>query len=111
MMSICDWMSDELLEHLSPKLLKDRPNTYTFTKALAENLVEEYSDKLPIAIVRPSVITGEETNNYIYISVLSYHPQVTVLSCLSDNVLTILCIFLRVIIIVRKMSSKIELIS
>lgn len=57
-MSLCDWMADDLLEHLCPKLLKERPNTYTFTKALAENLVAEYSDKIPVAIVRPSIITG-----------------------------------------------------
>lgn len=58
-MSMCEWMTEDLLEHLCPKLLKDRPNTYTFTKALAENLVEQYSSQMPIAIVRPSIITGE----------------------------------------------------
>ncbi|XP_022697347.1 fatty acyl-CoA reductase 1-like isoform X2 [Varroa jacobsoni] len=63
-MSLCDWMADDLLEHLCPKLLKERPNTYTFTKALAENLVAEYSDKIPVAIVRPSIITGAATEPF-----------------------------------------------
>ncbi|XP_028967969.1 fatty acyl-CoA reductase 1-like [Galendromus occidentalis] len=58
MLSMSEWMTEELMEHITPKLLKDRPNTYTFTKALAENLVELYSECLPIAIVRPSIITG-----------------------------------------------------
>jgi hypothetical protein len=31
------------------------PNTYTFTKALAESAVSKESDKLPIAVVRPSL--------------------------------------------------------
>ncbi|KAL1501434.1 hypothetical protein ABEB36_006753 [Hypothenemus hampei] len=34
------------------------PNTYTFTKALAEQLVLENFEHLPIAIVRPSIITA-----------------------------------------------------
>ncbi|XP_003743167.1 fatty acyl-CoA reductase 1 [Galendromus occidentalis] len=57
-MSLCEYMSTELVEELRAKLLKDRPNTYTFTKALTENLVEAYSNQIPIAIVRPSIITG-----------------------------------------------------
>jgi fatty acyl-CoA reductase len=31
------------------------PNTYAFTKALGEGLVNEQMDKLPVIILRPSV--------------------------------------------------------
>ncbi len=34
------------------------PNTYTFTKAIAEKLLEEEHGDIPMAIVRPSVVTG-----------------------------------------------------
>lgn len=36
------------------------PNSYTFTKALSEQLCQDYSDRLPITIVRPSIVTGSE---------------------------------------------------
>ncbi|RZC41950.1 NAD binding 4, Sterile and/or Epimerase domain containing protein [Asbolus verrucosus] len=37
-------------------LLGDCPNTYTFTKALAEGLVVEEMNRLPAIIVRPSIV-------------------------------------------------------
>jgi nucleoside-diphosphate-sugar epimerase len=32
------------------------PNTYTFTKSLAESLIARYGDGLPVAVVRPSIV-------------------------------------------------------
>ena len=56
------WMKPETLEEISPILLGRRPNTYTFTKAVAESLLVERSKKLlpniPIAMVRPSIVAG-----------------------------------------------------
>ena len=49
-------MNDEQLQLLTPSLLQDRPNTYTLTKALAENLLQEEASDLPVAIIRPSII-------------------------------------------------------
>lgn len=37
------------------RLLKDHPNTYTFTKHLAEHEVANVSSKFPCGIVRPSM--------------------------------------------------------
>nr|CAD7198658.1 unnamed protein product [Timema douglasi] len=34
------------------------PNTYTFTKAIAENIIKKTASDLPIAIVRPSQVSG-----------------------------------------------------
>jgi long-chain acyl-CoA synthetase len=32
------------------------PNTYTFTKSLAESLIARFGDDLPVAVVRPSIV-------------------------------------------------------
>lgn len=39
-------------------LLERRPNTYTYTKALAESVINQYKHKLNIAIARPSIVTS-----------------------------------------------------
>ncbi|XP_034082965.1 fatty acyl-CoA reductase 1 isoform X3 [Gymnodraco acuticeps] len=51
-----DWMDDELVSALTPKLIGERPNTYTFTKALAEYMVQQEAGDLNVAIVRPSIV-------------------------------------------------------
>lgn len=40
---------------LTPTLIGKRPNTYTFTKALTEQMLLEEAKNLPVAIVRPSI--------------------------------------------------------
>lgn len=40
---------------------KNYPNTYIISKAMAEDLVYGYKDKLPIAILRPSVVFSAES--------------------------------------------------
>lgn len=52
---IADSLTEEALVEMTPKLLKDHPNTYTFTKHLAEHEVNKFSDKFPCGIVRPSM--------------------------------------------------------
>ena len=49
-------MTDEQLEMIIPSLLQGRPNTYTFTKALAESLLQNEAKDLPVAIFRPSIV-------------------------------------------------------
>ncbi|KAJ6649352.1 putative fatty acyl-CoA reductase [Pseudolycoriella hygida] len=51
-------LTDEALRELQPALLKDHPNTYTFTKHLAEHEVNKYAATFPCGIVRPSMITA-----------------------------------------------------
>jgi len=55
-----EWMDDETAQTLSRQLLTQhhRPNTYTFTKTLAEQLMVDEASHFPIIIVRPSVITA-----------------------------------------------------
>lgn len=49
-------MDDELVSALTPKLIGKRPNTYTYTKALAEYLVQQEAGDLNVAIIRPSIV-------------------------------------------------------
>ncbi|KAL2715979.1 putative fatty acyl-CoA reductase CG8306 [Vespula squamosa] len=49
-------LDDKALEDETPKLLGEHPNSYTFTKHLAEH--EVANAHLPSAIVRPSMIVG-----------------------------------------------------
>lgn len=62
LIDMAKWMKPEVLEEISPVLLGKRPNTYTYTKAVAESLLVERSKKLlpnvPIAMVRPSIVAG-----------------------------------------------------
>ncbi|KAI2648427.1 Fatty acyl-CoA reductase 1 [Labeo rohita] len=51
-----EWMDDKLVSLMTPKLLGERPNTYTYTKALAEQLVQQECGNLNVAIIRPSIV-------------------------------------------------------
>ena len=42
----------------SSRLVGKRPNTYTYTKALAEHLLLEECGSIPLAIVRPTIVTA-----------------------------------------------------
>lgn len=56
LLSAVEWMDVETLNLMTPKMIGNRPNTYTYTKAIAESLLKEESGFLPIAIVRPSIV-------------------------------------------------------
>ncbi|XP_012529911.1 putative fatty acyl-CoA reductase CG5065 isoform X2 [Monomorium pharaonis] len=51
-----EWMDDDVVEAMTDKILGKLPNTYAFTKALSESLVEESMSHIPCIILRPSVI-------------------------------------------------------
>lgn len=48
-------LSEEALREIQATVLRDHPNTYTFTKHLAEHEVNKYANKFPCGIVRPSM--------------------------------------------------------
>ncbi|XP_026322595.1 fatty acyl-CoA reductase wat-like [Hyposmocoma kahamanoa] len=56
----------EMVEHIDEgrlndatnKFIGDWPNTYCFTKAVAEEAVRTMSDGLPVCIVRPAIVVG-----------------------------------------------------
>ncbi|XP_012344100.1 putative fatty acyl-CoA reductase CG5065 isoform X1 [Apis florea] len=51
-----EWMDDEVVEAMTGKILAHFPNTYAFTKALSESLVEEAMPHIPAIILRPSIV-------------------------------------------------------
>jgi alcohol-forming fatty acyl-CoA reductase len=53
-----------LLETIANRFQKKHPNTYTLTKHMAEQIVNDYKDKLPISIVRPSIVTAAFSEPY-----------------------------------------------
>nr|CAD7462541.1 unnamed protein product [Timema tahoe] len=49
---------EAVLEVLKYKILGEWPNTYTFTKSIAEDIIRKNASDLPISIVRPSQVRG-----------------------------------------------------
>ncbi|XP_030568242.1 fatty acyl-CoA reductase wat [Drosophila novamexicana] len=47
---------DNILDTLTRKLIVGFPNTYTFTKNLAESLINDYRTRLPVIVYRPSIV-------------------------------------------------------
>ena len=67
-------MTDEQLQLLAPSLLEGRPNTYTLTKALAENLLRVEASDLPVCIIRPSII-GASVKEPMPVSIITVFCQ------------------------------------
>lgn len=51
-------MDDDMVKMITPKLIGGKPNTYTYTKHLAENLILKEAQDLPLTIIRPSIVTA-----------------------------------------------------
>ncbi|KAK5637932.1 hypothetical protein RI129_012227 [Pyrocoelia pectoralis] len=49
-------LSVEKLNEMTPAILGKYPNTYTFTKSVAEDLIRRKGTNLPMVIVRPSIV-------------------------------------------------------
>ncbi|XP_014212139.1 putative fatty acyl-CoA reductase CG5065 [Copidosoma floridanum] len=56
MIKLVEETPEDLLEAMTPKVLRDQPNTYAFTKALSEDLVRRCG--LPTGLARPSIVVG-----------------------------------------------------
>ncbi|XP_034827897.1 putative fatty acyl-CoA reductase CG5065 [Maniola hyperantus] len=51
-----EWMDEETIATITPKLLSKLPNSYAFTKALGEALAVEAMEHIPVIILRPSIV-------------------------------------------------------
>ncbi|XP_028034947.1 putative fatty acyl-CoA reductase CG5065 [Bombyx mandarina] len=60
-LEICDTVDEHTLRVLTPKYIGEMPNTYTFTKQLAEHVVYEQKGVLPATIIRPSIVISSAT--------------------------------------------------
>jgi alcohol-forming fatty acyl-CoA reductase len=47
----------EPFEAIARRIIQPYPNTYTYTKALSEQIVRKYGSNLNVAVIRPSIIT------------------------------------------------------
>lgn len=54
--SLVNILDEQMVDSLTLQLVGGRPNTYTFTKALAECWLKENKGDLPLVIVRPSIV-------------------------------------------------------
>lgn len=50
-----EWMDQKTLENITPNLISPHPNTYTYSKRLAEMLIRDEYPNLPVVIARPSI--------------------------------------------------------
>ncbi|XP_015586617.1 fatty acyl-CoA reductase wat isoform X1 [Cephus cinctus] len=48
--------SKDIVGEITQKLIGKWPNTYTFTKAIAEGVINKFARNLPISIIRPSIV-------------------------------------------------------
>ncbi|XP_075233637.1 fatty acyl-CoA reductase wat-like isoform X2 [Lycorma delicatula] len=58
LITLTEYLDDQQLDQLTPKFLENCPNTYIYTKRVAESVFNKYGKGLPIVIVRPSIITA-----------------------------------------------------
>ncbi|XP_054280185.1 fatty acyl-CoA reductase wat-like isoform X2 [Macrosteles quadrilineatus] len=48
----------DLLDKITPQLLQEWPNTYVYTKSVAEDLVLRHSKNLPVVVFRPAIVVA-----------------------------------------------------
>ncbi|XP_037955528.1 putative fatty acyl-CoA reductase CG5065 [Teleopsis dalmanni] len=57
LMRLAEWMDVKSLDAITPDLLKPHPNTYTYSKRLAELYVRDHYETMPVIIARPSIVS------------------------------------------------------
>lgn len=68
------WLDDSIIDEITPKLIGDWPNTYTYTKALGEIVVQQESGNLNVAIVRPSIVGATWQEPFPVSTLLCFRP-------------------------------------
>ncbi|XP_015175385.1 PREDICTED: putative fatty acyl-CoA reductase CG5065 [Polistes dominula] len=53
---LVQWLNDETIDLITPKLIAPHPNTYTYTKRLTEKIVTDEYPNMPVVITRPSIV-------------------------------------------------------
>lgn len=56
MLKMLELMDEDLLNKIQFDLIKGFPNTYTFSKHLAEDLIKSYENELPMVVFRPAIV-------------------------------------------------------
>ncbi|KAH8383342.1 hypothetical protein KR009_008051, partial [Drosophila setifemur] len=87
-LAINELMSDKLLDKMESALLGSFPNTYTYTKALAEDVIRREAGDLPLCIFRPAIIIAtykEPVSGWID----NFYGPITILLGVAKGVLRI----------------------
>lgn len=58
LMDIADLLTPAMADSMERTLVEGHPNTYTFTKNLAESFVNQEAKNRPVIIVRPSIVSA-----------------------------------------------------
>ncbi|CAB0001195.1 unnamed protein product [Nesidiocoris tenuis] len=56
LIKITESLTEKEVADITDKLLYGWPNTYTLTKAVAENILKSYVDRMPMCVVRPGLV-------------------------------------------------------
>ncbi|KAK9295200.1 hypothetical protein QLX08_010416 [Tetragonisca angustula] len=56
LITIVEYMDEKLIDEITPRLLGAWPNTYTYTKAVAESVIVKQAGELPVGIFRPAIV-------------------------------------------------------
>lgn len=62
---VTKWMNDEALVKATPAIIAPHPNTYTYSKRLAETLVAQEADNMRVTIVRPAIGKRTTKQNFL----------------------------------------------
>ncbi|GJQ87612.1 hypothetical protein Trydic_g18394 [Trypoxylus dichotomus] len=55
LITLTEILNEAALEKITPNILGNQPNTYAFTKAIAESMIQEEGKNLPLGVYRPSI--------------------------------------------------------
>ncbi|KAH8413778.1 hypothetical protein KR222_007981, partial [Zaprionus bogoriensis] len=55
-----EMLDEKVFDDMAPVLMGKFPNTYTYTKALAEQVVQTESDQVPVCVLRPAAIIATD---------------------------------------------------
>ncbi|GBP61473.1 Fatty acyl-CoA reductase 2 [Eumeta japonica] len=93
MIEMAETVDEDILERITPGLIGDWPNTYTFSKALAEDqlkrLAVEYN--VPAVVIRPAIATHDVYEKLVLKRRIRLHVQITFgLTARVDHTLCIL---------------------
>ncbi|XP_030747448.1 fatty acyl-CoA reductase wat-like isoform X2 [Sitophilus oryzae] len=68
LLTLVECLDEDQLNDITKTIIKDFPNTYVFTKCVAEDLIKTEGQSLPIALFRPSIVIAtvrEPVSGYI----------------------------------------------
>lgn len=67
MLDHCTSAADrEIITILEQHIMSPWPNSYTYSKALCEQLVKEYSEFLPTVLIRPSIGKSKHIRDWVF---------------------------------------------